>query len=243
MFIILILKSEETAHLKRCFLHYYNLSFQGVLANDVVNCEYYTISGWTWRILKKHNLLWVCKGLYWVRMGSRGGKKALAIIKCGVGGHSQFEQLWFYTKLLQTWLKIVSQAVFCFSNSPFLENAFSAQKNASFPSLERFVVKNISVSIPEYAVYSLFSFVSLTLMHVNFSNDSKRLRISLVIRQPCQQKWNIHFQFAWLTTSQLMLYYQKLRCGKHFDLVTLTKQTLSFSCSVSYYAASGCLPH
>ena len=71
-------------------------------------------------------------------------------------GHSQVEQLSYYKKLVQTGLKIESRAVFCFSDSPFLENAFSAQKNASFTSLERILVKNISVSILEYVLYLIY---------------------------------------------------------------------------------------
>lgn len=86
---------------------------------------------------------------------------------CGI---HQLEQI-FYKELLQTGLEIVRRAVLRFSNSPLLENVFSACKNASFTSrlsLERFLVKNIPFGILGYVVYLLFISVSLSLMHCKF---------------------------------------------------------------------------
>jgi hypothetical protein len=104
-------------------------------------------------------------------------------------GHKPIELLSFYKELLQTGLKLYHEPCFAFQiHYSFKRNVFTAQKSMPFtsrPSLKPFLVKNISLGILEHVVYSLFSFVSLKLIHANFSNDSKRLRISLVIRQHC----------------------------------------------------------
>ena len=136
-------------------------------------------------------------------------------------------ETWCTVHTTLNWVKnCITSRVFAFQAHNFLKMSFQHKKVTfcftSRPSLERFLVKNILLGILEHVVYSLLCFVSLTFIHANFSNNSKRLRISLIIRQPYQQKWNVHFHAACRNTSQLILHYLKLMSGTYFGPFTVT---------------------